>query len=416
MAADFFSSILGWLNQGTGNNNNSWGENCDISIFPIFEEAIAGRLAISDTGGTRDLSASPPPAGPSGARYAMLDCTGALVSDLIIQVPNLTKKWLINNATSGAFGVTIKTPSGAAVAIPQGTWSLVWCNGSDLIRSLIGNAAVFAFLQASTAAASRAAIGFADDVGRVQDFATPTPPTGWLECDGSAVSRATYVTLYEAITIRQTGTRGSTGNGIITGLDTTNMRAGMPVSGTGINPSGTTIATVDGPSQITLSVNNLSTGTSEVVVAPWGVGDGSTNFNLPPGTDTGRFRRSRTSSTRVGATQANQNKAHTHTVSGTAASDGAHTHPTSETAHHHDIHGPGQTGGGPGGAVAPPSGLPPWWSSGGPILWGSTDNALTGLTVSSGGAHTHAVSGTAATDGGTEARPESAVYLTCIKY
>jgi microcystin-dependent protein len=35
--------------------------------------------------------------------------------------------------------------------------------------------------------------------GAVQMFAMSTPPAGWLECDGSDVSRTTYATLYAAI-------------------------------------------------------------------------------------------------------------------------------------------------------------------------------------------------------------------------
>lgn len=37
------------------------------------------------------------------------------------------------------------------------------------------------------------------DSGMVQMFANTTVPTGWLECDGAAVSRTTYATLFAAI-------------------------------------------------------------------------------------------------------------------------------------------------------------------------------------------------------------------------
>ena len=42
-------------------------------------------------------------------------------------------------------------------------------------------------------------------------FAGDTPPTGWLICDGSAVSRTTYATLFAAI-----GTKWGTGDGSTT--------------------------------------------------------------------------------------------------------------------------------------------------------------------------------------------------------
>ena len=46
------------------------------------------------------------------------------------------------------------------------------------------------------------------EAGMVQMFANTTVPTGWLECDGAAVSRTTYATLFAAI-----GTAYGVGNG-----------------------------------------------------------------------------------------------------------------------------------------------------------------------------------------------------------
>ena len=46
------------------------------------------------------------------------------------------------------------------------------------------------------------------DAGMVQMFANTTVPTGWLECDGAAVSRSTYATLFAAI-----GTTYGSGDG-----------------------------------------------------------------------------------------------------------------------------------------------------------------------------------------------------------
>jgi len=47
--------------------------------------------------------------------------------------------------------------------------------------------------------------------GCVNAFAGTSPPTGWLECDGTAVSRSTYATLFAAI-----GTTHGIGNGSTT--------------------------------------------------------------------------------------------------------------------------------------------------------------------------------------------------------
>ena len=47
--------------------------------------------------------------------------------------------------------------------------------------------------------------------GSVMSFASSTPPSGWVECDGSALSRTTYVALFTAI-----GTTYGTGDGSTT--------------------------------------------------------------------------------------------------------------------------------------------------------------------------------------------------------
>ncbi|MFQ6744812.1 MAG: phage tail protein [Alphaproteobacteria bacterium] len=47
--------------------------------------------------------------------------------------------------------------------------------------------------------------------GMVMAFAGTTAPTGWLKCDGSAISRTTYADLFEAI-----GTKYGTGDGSTT--------------------------------------------------------------------------------------------------------------------------------------------------------------------------------------------------------
>jgi hypothetical protein len=181
----------------------------------------------------------------------------------------------------------------------------------------------------------------------------------------------------------------------------------MPVSGTGI-PSSTTILSVDSATQITLSQNASSSGSSTVVVAPWGVGDGSTTFNVPNFTTAGRYRRSRTSSLRIGLLQAEEVGTHLHAVSLTTGSSGTHNHggatgnPTTNPAHSaYGDNGSQATGG--TGRYAPDTNAVP----------NNLPNHV--HTISSDGAHTHTVSGNTANNSGTETRPVTAVVLTCIK-
>lgn len=125
-----------------------------------------------------------------------------------------------------------------------------------------------------------------------------------------------------------------------------------------------------------------------VISTDFGVGDGSTTFNLPDdrgvvergwddskGYDTGRA---------FGSYQADDNKAHTHT--GTTASDGAHTHTVNMQNFSQSLMG---------------------GSSGTTAMSGTT-------TSSSNGAHTHTF--TTASTGATEVTVKNRAYLPIIKY
>lgn len=270
--------------------------------------------------------------------------------------------------------------------------------------------------------------------GMICDFTTMSAPSGWLELNGQTAAILTYPELYTAQTVQQSGTRTSA-SAIITGLaSTSQLAAGYYVFGTGI-ASGTTIVSVDSGTQITLSATASSSGTSTVIVSTWLID--ATNMTLPDVKTAGRYRRSRTSSTRIGNTQADQNQAHTHT--GTTDNGGAHNHTGTSDAggvdhthtgttgfdsasHHHSYTGPGATNGllsGLGGTA--------WYST----LATNTGEEVTDhshsfttagasvyshqhtFTTSTASAHSHAF-GTGSS-GGTEARPLTLIVLTCVK-
>lgn len=257
-------------------------------------------------------------------------------------------------------------------------------------------------------------VGTASFTGMIADFITPVAPTGWLECDGSTISTSTYSALYNVMAIHTSGTR-TNGSPIITSISSTaTFKVGNYVFGTGI-PTGSTIVTIDSSSQITISNNATSSGTSAFDVSPWLLNTGT--IKLPDLTTVGRFRRSRSSTTKVGDLQADQNQAHTHTVSGSTDSQGAHTHTINITdpTHAHPA-GPGDryvgsvSGNNSAGANSTPTTV-------NAMNTFNTGLASTGITASSvsAGAHTHTVTGTAASSGSTEARPLAIVVLTCVK-
>lgn len=256
---------------------------------------------------------------------------------------------------------------------------------------------------------SWSSIGTSAFTGMVADFLAPVAPAGWLELDGSIISTSTYSALYGAMSITTSGTR-TNGSAVVTSIpDTSNFRAGYYVFGTGI-ASGTTILSVDSASQITLSANASSSGSSAFAVSPWLMNTGT--IQLPNVTGNGYFRRSRTASTKVGDLQASAIESHTHTgtYTGPTDSQGSHNHTTSvnDPGHSHS----GSTGG---------TNISVSSTSGATVMQpgGSIGSSGTGITVgvSINGAHTHTatVTGTSNATGGAETRPYSLVLITCVK-
>lgn len=325
MPADTNSTLLGLLLQGTGNNSNSWGDNLNNFVFTYLENAVAAYTTKSVTGGADTLTAAQ-------HRAAMLEFTGTLSSNCTVTVDNTAKRWRFFNNTSGSYVLLVKTASGTAIEIPQGTHKDVICDGSDHLYRL-----------------DKA------EVGSFLHYGGTSAPSGYLACSGSTFVRADHPDLFTAI--------------------------------------GTT----------------------------WGAGNGVTTAGLPNFTDTNRFLRAADGSTvAVGAYQASQNKSHTHTGSGTTANGGvAHTHTYSGTASvtvtttRTDVNYGGnsdnfQTIAGTNGRLN--------------ILSGQLTSTGTGTysgTTSAASAtdHTHTYSFTTSTGSadGTEARPESAGVLICIK-
>ena len=111
---DTYTATLGTIVMGIGGDNNTWGTNLNNSVFQILEDAIVNALSETVTGGILDLSGTPPPAGPSQVRFETLTFTGTLTANQVVKVPNLIKRWRVNNnCTLAGFTLSIQTPSGS---------------------------------------------------------------------------------------------------------------------------------------------------------------------------------------------------------------------------------------------------------------------------------------------------------------
>jgi microcystin-dependent protein len=170
--ADSTSTTLQLLLMGDGLHGSDWGAQNNANLVKI-ENAIIGQTVLTATGGSITLT-------DDQARSAILYVSGTPSSDQTIIVPGRTRGWTVINATSGTFNTIIKTASAGAVAtLRPGKRRQIFCDATDVYT----------------------VDDQASETGFIKMFAGPNSslPLDYLLCDGRAVSRATYVDLWQTI-------------------------------------------------------------------------------------------------------------------------------------------------------------------------------------------------------------------------
>lgn len=144
-------------------------------------------------------------------------------------------------------------------------------------------------------------VGYIAPTGMISMFGGNTAPSGWLKCDGTAVSRSTYATLFAllfptigtvTITLASPGVCTIVSHGLATGDAIYLTTTGALPTGLSANTRYWVIKVNADTFQLATSLANALAGTGintsgsqsgvhTAKLAPFGIGDGSTTFNLP---------------------------------------------------------------------------------------------------------------------------------------
>jgi hypothetical protein len=128
-----YTNILRLELQADGENDGTWGQILNDNVIALIEDAVAGTASISTTGGTTTLSTND--GADDQARRKVLDVSGSLGSDAIIEVPAQSKTYVVRNRTSGSQTVEVLVAgqsAGNGVVVPQGETQSLYCDGSDV--------------------------------------------------------------------------------------------------------------------------------------------------------------------------------------------------------------------------------------------------------------------------------------------
>ena len=135
--ATTYTTLLKLAKPTQGELDGSWGTVVNDNITTMIEEAIAGRSVIN-TWSTNSHTLTTADGTTAESRAAMLSLTdtgdqlGTNAATVIC--PALSKIYIVKNAVRQA--ATLKTASGTGVAIPNGTTSILFCDGTNVEEAI----------------------------------------------------------------------------------------------------------------------------------------------------------------------------------------------------------------------------------------------------------------------------------------
>jgi len=285
---------------GNGDQSGTWGNTTNNNLGTLLEQAITGVQSITmlnadyvltNFNGTSDE-----------ARNAVLVVGGTNSAIRQVVAPLVNKLYVVTNNTSGGYAITVGGVSGAAVTIPNGVTAQVYCDGTNFYSAQTGSAGNF------TVNGTLNATGLTD-TGNMSVGGTLGVTGATSLTTGSISGVMTAPTAAAGTNTTQIATTAFvTQNAVQTG--TINM---WPTSSA---PTGYLNCAGAAVSRTTYAALFAIIGTT------FGVGDGSTTFNLPNYTNRMPY------GTTVGATGGSADAivvSHTHTAV-SSVSDPGHIH------------------------------------------------------------------------------------------
>jgi len=116
---------------GTGDQQGTWGATTNTNLGTLLEDAIGGytSVTVSDAG---DTTLTTNNGSADQARNMVLNLTGTIGAARNVIVPAIEKVYIVKNATTGGFAVTLKVSGQTGISIPNGQTYILYVDGTDV--------------------------------------------------------------------------------------------------------------------------------------------------------------------------------------------------------------------------------------------------------------------------------------------
>lgn len=114
-----------------------WGQTTNTNLGTLLEQAVTGTTSINM--GDANVTLTSLNGASDQARNQVLILTGTNNAIRDVIPPVVKKTYTVYNNTTGGYAIRVIGATGTGVSVPNGTTSLIYCNGTNFYEAINSN-------------------------------------------------------------------------------------------------------------------------------------------------------------------------------------------------------------------------------------------------------------------------------------